>query len=78
MVLDGLNWRLKKRRRALILSAALLPLLAFAASAVHAQSVMRTPNLNVGSRVHSINATARPNVNINSVARTTPHGQFRR
>ena len=72
MVHDGLNWRMKKRRCALILSAALLPLLAFAASAVHAQSIMRTPNLNVGSRVPSINTTARPNVSINTVARTTP------
>src|SRR6478735_9272309 len=72
MAHDGFTRQMKKRRCAWILSAALLPLLAFAASAVHAQSVMRTPNLNVGSRVHSINATARPNVNINSVARTTP------
>ena len=72
MVHDGLNWRMKKRRRGLILSAALLPLLAFAVSAVHAQSIMRTPNLNVGSRVPSINTTARPNVSINTVARTTP------
>ena len=79
MVHDGFNWRMKKRRRALILSAALLPLLAFAASAVHAQSVMRTPNLNVGSRVPSINAVAprttpniaaRPNVSVDTVART--------
>jgi subtilisin family serine protease len=79
MVLDGFNWRMKKRRRALILSAALLPLLAFTASAVHAQSVMRTPNLNVGSRVPSINAVAprttpniaaRPNVSVDTVART--------
>ena len=72
MVHDGLNWRMKKRRRGLILSAVLLPLLAFAVSAVHAQSIMRTPNLNVGSRVPSINTTARPNVSINTVARTTP------
>ncbi len=79
MVHDGFNWRMKKRRRALILSAALLPLLAFAASAVHAQSVMRTPNLNVGSRVPSINTVAprttpniaaRPNVGVETVART--------
>jgi subtilisin family serine protease len=79
MVHDGFNWRMKKQRRALILSAALLPLLAFAASAVHAQSVMRTPNLNVGSRVPSINAVAprttpniaaRPNVSVDTVART--------
>jgi hypothetical protein len=79
MVHDGFNWRMKKRHRALILSAALLPLLAFAASAVHAQSVMRTPNLNVGSRVPSINTVAprttpniaaRPNVGVETVART--------
>src|SRR6185312_1518266 len=78
MVHDGLNWRMKKRRLALILSAALLPLLAFAASAVHAQSIMRTPNLNVGSRVPTINPTAprtptiavRPNINGDAVSRT--------
>jgi hypothetical protein len=79
MVHDGFNWRMKKRRLALILSAALLPLLAFAASAVHAQSVMRAPNLNVGSRVPSINAVAprttpniaaRPNVGVETIART--------
>ena len=81
MVDDGLNWRMKQRRRALILSAVLLPLLAFAASAVHAQSVMRSPNLNVGSRVPAINPVApritpniaaRPNVGVNTVARTRP------
>ena len=75
MVHDGLNWRMKQRRRGLILSAVLLPLLAFAASAVHAQSIMRTPNLNVGSRVPihpNTQHPARPNVGINTVARTTP------
>ena len=82
MVHDGLNWRMKQRRRGLILSAVLLPLLAFAVSAVHAQSIMRTPNLNVGSRVPSINPVApritpniaaRPNVGVNTVARSDPH-----
>ena len=82
MVHDGLNWRMKQRRRGLILSAVLLPLLAFAASAVHAQSIMRTPNLNVGSRVPSINPVApritpsiaaRPNVGVSTVARMRPH-----
>jgi subtilisin family serine protease len=82
MVHDGLNWRMKKRRRGLILSAVLLTLLAFAVSAVHAQSIMRTPNLNVGSRVPSINAVtpritpsiaARPNVGVSTVARMRPH-----
>ena len=74
MVHDGSNWRMKARRGVLILSAALLPLLAFAASAVHAQSIMRSPNLNVGSRAPTINPNiaARPNLGIDTVARTRP------
>jgi subtilisin family serine protease len=76
MILDGLNWRLKTRNAALILSAAVLPLMAFAASAVHAQGMMRTPNLNVGSRAPSINPTIAPRINPNAatVARTPPAG----
>ncbi|WP_247838341.1 S8 family serine peptidase [Bradyrhizobium sp. 200] len=56
--------------------------MAFAASAVHAQSIMRTPNLNVGARTPSINPTitprinpsiaARPSVRADTVARTPP------
>ena len=82
MVHDGPNWRMKTRRAALILSAALLPLMAFAASAVHAQGIMRTPNLNVGARTPTINPTvtprinptiaARPSVRVDTVARTPP------
>jgi hypothetical protein len=82
MVHDGPNWLMKTRRAALILSAAFLPLMAFAASAVHAQSIMRTPNLNVGARTPTINPTmtprinptiaARPSVSADRVARTPP------
>jgi subtilisin family serine protease len=82
MVHDGPNWLMKTRRAALILSATLLPLMAFAASAVHAQSIMRTPNLNVGARTPTINPTvaprinptiaARPVVRADTVARTPP------
>ena len=82
MIHDGPNWLMKTRRAALILSAALLPLMAFAASAVHAQSIMRTPNLNVGARTPTINPTvtprinptiaARPVVRADTVARTPP------
>lgn len=81
MVHDGVNWRTKTRRAAVVLSAALLPLIAPGASAVHAQSVMRTPNLNVGTRMPTINpATPRLNTNIaarpalgaGTVARTPP------
>ena len=56
--------------------------MAFAASAVHAQGIMRTPNLNVGARTPSINPTvtprinptiaARPVVRADTVARTPP------
>jgi subtilisin family serine protease len=82
MVHDGPNWLMKTRRAALILSAAFLPLMAFAASAVHAQGIMRTPNLNVGTRTPTINPTimprinpgvaARPSVSADRVARTPP------
>ena len=82
MVHDGPNWLMKTRRAALILSAAFLPLMAFAASAVHAQGIMRTPNLNVGARTPSINPTVTPRINptiavrpvvrADTVARTPP------
>ena len=64
MVHDRPSWLMKTRRRVLILSAALLPLIALVVSDGRAQSVMRTPNLNVGSRVPTINTVA---------PRTTPN-----
>jgi hypothetical protein len=78
MIYDGPNC-LTKMRAALIVSAAFLSLMAFAVPEAHAQSVMRSPNLNVGSRVPSINAVAprttpniaaRPNIGVDTVART--------
>jgi subtilisin family serine protease len=63
---------MRTRRGVLILSAALS--LAFAASAVHAQNIMRSPNLNVGSRTPTINPNiaARPNLGVDTVVRTRP------
>ena len=69
MVHDSPDRLMKTRRAALILSAALLPLMAFAASAVHAQSLMRTPNLNVGARTPTINPTVTPRINPTIAAR---------
>ena len=69
MVHDRPNWLMKTRRAALILSAAFLPLMAFANSAVHAQSIMRTPNLNVGARTPTINPTVTPRINPTIAAR---------
>ena len=55
MIHDATNWRIKTRRGALALIAAILPLASFASSAAHAQSIMRSPNLNIQSRMPSIN-----------------------
>jgi subtilisin family serine protease len=81
MVGDGVNRRMTTRRVASILSVALLPLIASGAAVVHAQSIMRTPNLNVGSRVPTINPTVAPRINptitarpagVGGIARTPP------
>lgn len=82
MVHVGANW-LTKTRNALVLSAACFPLLALGASVVHAQNMMRTPNLNVGSRVPTVNPVAprinpvivaRPNTTVTTTARIPPAG----
>lgn len=70
MVHNGANWRMKARRAALPLIAAVLPIAALGGSAVQAQSIMRTPNLNISSRIPSIN-TVRIDPNI--AGRTTPN-----
>src|SRR5471032_1736117 len=70
MVHNGANWRLKARRVALPLIAAVLLIVALGGSAVQAQSIMRTPNLNISSRIPSIN-TVRIDPNI--AGRTTPN-----
>jgi subtilisin family serine protease len=69
MVHDGVNWRVRTRCAALVVSM-LLPLIAFGTSRVHAQSIMRAPNLNVGSRVPTIN----PTVGAGTIARMPPAG----
>jgi subtilisin family serine protease len=56
MVHDRANWRMKARHAALVLTAAALPFACFGGSAVQAQSIMRSPNLNIGSRMPNIDA----------------------
>jgi hypothetical protein len=84
MVDDGVNWRRMTRRAALILAAAVVPFALSGNSAVHAQSIMRTPSLHIDSRIPTINPTVAPRINptiagrgsvgVNSVAiaRTPP------
>jgi hypothetical protein len=68
MVHDPANWRMKARRTALALTTAALPFAYFDGSAVQAQSIMRSPNINIGSRIPSINPTVAP-----QIGRTTPN-----
>ncbi|MGO8913525.1 MAG: S8 family serine peptidase [Bradyrhizobium sp.] len=66
MIQNGANWRMKMRHRALALIAAILPLACFGSTAGHAQSIMRSPNLNITSRIPTIrpNLAARTNPNV--------------
>jgi hypothetical protein len=64
-----LNRRIATRGAAALIVAT-VPLIAFGASAVHAQSIMRTPNLNIGSRTPNITARINPNVAGKTTANT--------
>jgi len=65
MVHDRANWRSKARRAALALTVAASPFVGLDGAAVHAQSIMRSPNLNIGSRIPSINSTVMPRIDPN-------------
>ena len=73
MVHDRANWLIGMRRTALALTAAALSFACSDSPAVHAQSVMRSPNLNIQSRMPTINPTVAPRINsVTSIARTPP------
>jgi len=80
MVHDCASWRMKARRAALAVAVAALPFAYFGGSAVHAQSIMRSPNLNIQSRIPTINPTVTPRIDpniagtaITGIGRTTPN-----
>jgi subtilisin family serine protease len=80
MAHDCASWRMKTRRAALAVAVAALPFAYFGGSAVHAQSIMRSPNLNIQSRIPTINPTVTPRIDpniagtaITGIARTTPN-----
>jgi subtilisin family serine protease len=79
MVHDRVNWLMRMRRAALLLGATALSIACCDIPAVRAQSVMRTPNLNIQSRMPTINPTVTPRIDpniagraVNSVDRTRP------
>ncbi len=74
MVHDRANWLIKMRRTALVVTAAAVSFAQLDIPAVHAQSVMRSPGLNIQSRAPSINPTVAPRIDPNIAGRavTTP------
>lgn len=70
MVDNGVNWRRMRRRAALLLAAAVMPLAL--APVADAQSIMRTPNLNIPTRTPTINPNIAPRVNPNIAGRVNP------
>jgi subtilisin family serine protease len=63
MIHDSANRLIGMRRRALALTAAALTFACVGIPAVQAQSVMRSPNLNIQSRMPTINPTVAPRIN---------------
>jgi hypothetical protein len=84
MVHNPANWRMKARYAALALTAVALSLACLDGAAVQAQSIMRSPNLNIESRMPSINPTVAPRINPNiagtavtRIGRATPNLRIR-
>src|SRR3954447_11763283 len=71
MIPNRADWRIKTRRTALVFAAAALSLACLDGLAVHAQSIMRSPNINIGSRVPTINPTVAPRISPNIAGRGT-------
>lgn len=74
MVHDPLTWRMQARRAALVSISAALPFAYLAGSAVHAQNIMRSPSINISSRIPSINPTVTTRVNPNIAGRVVTTG----
>src|SRR5258705_4628005 len=73
MVHNHANWRVKTQRTALALTVAALAFAYLGGSAVQAQSAMRSPNLNIQSRIPTINPTVVPRIDPGIAARTMPN-----
>src|SRR5882672_5911989 len=74
MFYDRANRRMKTRRAAVLLTTAAALFASLDVSLVRAQSIMRTPNLNIGSRVPSINPTVTPRIDPNIAGRANNIG----
>jgi subtilisin family serine protease len=73
MVHDHVSWPMKARRAALALITAALPLAYLAGAPVYAQSIMRSPNLNIAPRIPNIDPTVSTRIDPNFAGtRRTP------
>ena len=70
MVHDPRHWRMKARRAALVSISAALPLAYLGGAPARAQSIMRPPSINVGSRIPSISPAMRIDPNVAGTAAT--------
>jgi hypothetical protein len=78
MIQDCANWRTRMRRAIAVLIAATLPLAYFCAPAVLAQSAMRSPSINIQSRLPTITPTVvAPRVDPNIAGRGADIGSGR-
>jgi subtilisin family serine protease len=77
MIQDCASWRIKMRRAIAVLIAAILPFAYFCAPAVLAQSAMRSPSINIQSRIPSIAPTVAPRIDPNIVGRGADIGSGR-
>src|SRR6266481_183697 len=68
MVHDHANWRVKTRRAALALTVAALPFAYLGGPPIQAKSIMRSPNLNIQSRIPTINPSV-PRIDPNIAGR---------
>jgi hypothetical protein len=80
MVHDRVNWRMAARRAVFAAIAVALPLGCLGGSAAHAQAAMRSPSINIQSRIPTINPTVTPHINPNiagtavtGIGRTDPN-----
>ena len=69
MVHDRANWLIRLRRAGLALTAVALSFAWPDIQAAHAQNVMRSPNLNIQSRMPTINPTVTPRIHPNIAGR---------
>ncbi len=77
MIQHCANWRMRMRRAIAVLIAAMLPFAYFCTPVALAQSAMRSPSINIQSRIPSIAPTVAPRIDPNIAGRSVDIGSGR-